>query len=450
MKRFRRLSRLFWLGRLIAASGLALLVVLPVLADDTAPKVYVMPVSGVVDQVMSGYIRDGLDKAQREGGAAVLIQLNTPGGDLNATREIVTSLLNAPLPVIVWVGPDGSRAASAGTFITLAAQVATMAPHTNIGAATPIDSSGQDIGDDLKQKVLEDTEAMLRLISDARGRNYDVALTTITDAKSFTATEAVEAGIVDGIAQTPEAAVAFADGLTVEVQGQPVTIETTNAELADLSMNPLQSLLHLLSDPNIAFILFTVGFYGLLFELQNPNFVTGIMGAIAIILAFIGFGSLPLNLGGLLLIGLGIVLFILELTVTSHGLLTIGGIICFVLGAAALYTEPGSPTAPDVTVALPVLVTMTLLTAGFMFSIAIVALRSRRERTAAGLIGAEIATNSLGEVRRPLTPLGSVYAGGEEWSARTADERPLQRGTPVRIVRQEGLTLIVEAAEGSA
>jgi membrane-bound serine protease (ClpP class) len=432
------------------AAALALLLASTAQAQDSAPKVYVMPTSGIVDQFMSGYIREGLAKAAREGAAAALIELNTPGGDLTATRDIVTSLLNAPLPVIVWVGPSGSRAASAGTFITLSSHVATMAPATNIGAATPIDSSGQDIGGDLQKKILEDTEALLRSISTARSRNYDEAVRTVTEAKSYTADEAVAAGLVDGIAATVDQAIAFADGRTVSVAGQPVTLELSGATTQDLPMNPLQSLLHLLTDPNIAFILFTVGFYGLLFELQNPNFVTGILGALAIVLAFIGFGSLPLNVGGLLLIGLGIILFILELTVTSHGLLAIGGIICFVLGAAALYTEPGTPTAPDVSVALPVIVSMTVTTAAFMTLITIVAIRSRRMTTAKGLIGAGIDSAAVGEVRKPLTPIGSVYAGGEEWTARAADERPLSRGTPVRVVRQEGLTLVVEPAENSA
>lgn len=436
--------------RLGFAAALALVLAATAQAQDSAPKVYVMPTSGIVDQFMSGYIREGLAKAAREGAAAALIELNTPGGDLNATRDIVTSLLNAPLPVIVWVGPSGSRAASAGTFITLSAHVATMAPATNIGAATPIDSSGQDIGGDLQKKILEDTQALLRSISAVRSRNYDEAVRTVTEAKSYTADEAVAAGLVDGIAATIDEAIAFADGRTVTVAGQPLTLELTGATTQDLPMNPLQSLLHLLTDPNIAFILFTVGFYGLLFELQNPNFVTGILGALAIILAFIGFGSLPLNVGGLLLIGLGIILFILELTVTSHGLLAIGGIICFVLGAAALYTEPGTPTAPDVSVALPVIVSLTVTTAAFMTLITIIAIRSRRMRTAEGLIGAGLASNAVGEVRKPLTPIGSVYAGGEEWTARAADERPLSRGTPVRVLRQEGLTLVVEPAENSA
>jgi membrane-bound serine protease (ClpP class) len=441
----RRVVRLGFAGALAA-----LLIAASTQAQDSAPRVYVMPTSGIVDQFMSGYIRDGLAKAQREGAAAALIELNTPGGDLTATRDIVTSLLNAPLPVIVWVGPDGSRAASAGTFITLASHVAIMSPNTNIGAATPIDSSGQDIGGDLKNKIMEDTEALLRLISNARGRNYDEAVRTVTEAKSYTADEAVTAGLVNGTAATVPDAIAAADGATVTVNGQPVTLELSGAVTQDLPMNPLQSLLHLLTDPNIAFILFTVGFYGLLFELQNPNFVTGILGALAIILAFIGFGSLPLNIGGLLLIGLGMILFVLELTVTSHGLLTIGGILCLVLGAAALYTEPGTPTAPDVSVAIPVILAVVVTTAILMGLATLAAIRSRRMRTAAGLVGAGLGDQATGEVRKPLTPVGSVYAGGEEWTARTTDERPLSRGTPIRVVRQEGLTLVVEPAENSA
>jgi membrane-bound serine protease (ClpP class) len=434
---------------LLFAAGLALLVAGQTLAQEEPAQVYVMPVSGVVDQIMSGYIRDGIAKAEREGYDAVVIHLNTPGGDLNATRDIVTTLLNAPVPVIVWVGPAGSRAASAGTFITMAGHVAVMAPGTNIGAATPISGDGQDIPEDLQAKILEDTNALLRSISSLRDRNVDWALTTVADARSYTADEATEAGGVDGVARTIEDALAFADGRTIDVNGEQVTLALADAQTQDLPMNPLQSLLHLLSDPNIAFILFTLGFYGLFFELQNPNWVTGILGAIAIILAFIGFGSLPLNIAGLLLIGLGIVLFVLEFTVTSHGLLTIAGIVCFVLGAAALYTEPGTPTAPDVSVAWPVIAVMAVITGLFMLLIAYGALRSRNMVTADGLVGAGLAPTALGEVRRPLTPIGSVYAGGEEWTARTADERPLSRGTPVRIVRQEGLTLVVEATDAS-
>ncbi|HUR16401.1 MAG TPA: hypothetical protein VMZ33_03890, partial [Candidatus Limnocylindrales bacterium] len=356
--------------RIFAGASLALLMAGQALGKG-GDRVYIMPTTGVVDSIMQSYIREGLNKAEREGAAAVLIQLNTPGGALDATREIVTSLLNAPLPVIVWVGPDGSRAASAGTFITMAAHVAVMSPNSTIGAATPISGDGSDIPDDLKAKVLEDTNALLRSIAQARERSYDWALTTVVDARSYTGVEAVEQHGVDGTASTLQEAIDFAHGRTVTVGGQPTTLDLAGATTTDLSMNPLQALLHLLSDPNIAFILFTIGFYGLLFELQNPNWVTGILGGISIILAFIGFGSLPLNVGGLLLVALAAVLLILEVNVTSHGLLTVGALICFALGAGALYTEPGTPTAPDVSVALPVIVTMTALTGIFGVLIAI-------------------------------------------------------------------------------
>ena len=232
---------------------------------------------------------------------------------------------------------------------------------------------------------------------------------------------------------------------------QPVKVDIGDAPFVDLPMNPFQSILHLLSDPNIAFILLTIGFYGLIFELQSPNFVTGILGAIALILAFIGFGSLPLNVAGVLLIGLAIVLFVLEFTVTSHGLLFVGGLICFVLGAFALYTAPGSPTAPDVAVATPLIVFMATLTGAFMLLVLVTIVRSRRRGLAyAGAYGAggttSVPSGSDGVVKRR-----SHRSASSTRSARSGrlDRRPVRRspaGESVRVVGQEGLTLIVEPA----
>jgi membrane-bound serine protease (ClpP class) len=404
-----------------------------------------MTTTGIVDHVMADYLHDGFERAANEGFAAVIIELDTPGGELGATDAIVQSILDAPLPVITWVAPVGARAASAGTFITIAGHVAVMAPGTRIGAAAAISGDGTDLPDTLADKVREDSLAMLRAIKELRpSRNTDWAYTTVIDAKSYAGAEALAAGGIDGICGTLDEVLAFANGRSVIVKGQPVTLALADAVTTDLPMNVQQNLLRFLADPNIAFILFTVGVYGLLFELQNPNFVTGTVGAIAIVLAVIGFGSLPVNIGGLVLVGIGIVLFLLEPTVTSHGLLAIGGIVCFALGAAALYTDPVLPGAPDISVALPVILTMTVLTGLFMVVVVWTAIRTRHMTTAQGLIGAGLPANTMGEVRRPLTPLGSVYAGGEEWSAKTSDERPLDRGTPVRILRQEGLTLIVE------
>jgi membrane-bound serine protease (ClpP class) len=435
--------RLVGLVQAIAATAIGLGLAGPVLADGG--RVPVLPATGVVDNVLAGYLEDGIARAAAAGAPAVVIRLNTPGGSLDATQRIVSALLESSIPTIVWVAPAGGRAASAGTFITLAANLAFMAPGTNIGAASPVGSGGEDITGTLGQKVKNDAIANIRSIAETRGRNVDWAVSTVASAVSSPASEAVALHAVDGVASTLDEVRTAATGRTVTVAGgREVMVDLSGATFDEAAMNPFQGFLHLLSDPNIAFILFTIGFYGLLFELQNPNFVTGILGALAIILAFIGFGSLPLNLGGLLLIGLAIVLFALEFTVTSHGLLAVGGLICFVLGASALYTEPGDPLGPAVSVAIPLLVVSTLTTAGVMVLFIIAAVRSRRLAVAPGLAGERLQVGGHASVRRPLTPVGSVFVAGEEWSARTVDGRQLDRGTPVRVVGVDGLIVLVE------
>lgn len=297
-------------------------------------------------------------------------------------------------------------------------------------------------------KVMNDTIASITAIAEARGRPVDWAVSTVRDARSDTVDEAVAAGAVDFKASSVADVLAQAHGMVVETSSGPVTLDVADAPVVEEEMNPLQAFLHLLADPNIAFILFTLGFYGLLFELQNPNFVTGILGAFALILAFIGFGSLPLNVAGLLLIGLAIILFVLELTVASHGLLAIGGLVAFVLGASALYTEPGTPTAPSVEVAMPILVTMTALTAAFVGVVLWAAIRSRRmPHVNIGVVDRDHEVLPVGthaDVKLPLAPLGVIRAAGEEWSARSADGVLIDRGVAVRVVGQDGLTLIVE------
>jgi membrane-bound serine protease (ClpP class) len=422
------------------------------LRGASGSDVILLPTEGIVDNVMAGYLAEGIARGEREGSAAVVIRLNTPGGTLDATQDIVSSLLEANVPTIVWVAPAGGRAASAGTFITLASHVALMAPGTNIGAASVVSSEGNLTGD-VRRKAFNDAIANMRAIAEARDRNVEWAVATVEEARASSAQEAVEVGAVNGIAGSIEEVLTFADGREVELADGPVTLRTTGATVRELGMNPFQGFLHLLSDPNIAALLFSVGSLGLLYELISPNFVTGILGALMVILAFIGFGSLPLNVGGLILIGFALLLFVLEITVVSHGLLTVGGLVCFVLGASALYTEPTSPTSPpDVTIATPLLVTMTATLAAFMGIALLTVLRSRRRIPALAVAGygaggsMELAPGTPGQVRSPLTPVGSVYAGGEEWTARSA-AGPLQRGTSVRVVAQEGLMLIVEPVE---
>jgi membrane-bound serine protease (ClpP class) len=427
----------------------------PAQALDPSAPVYVLEATGVVDSVLAGYIDEAVRLAASESSPAIIVTLNTPGGSLDATQRIVSSLLEAPLPTIVWVAPSGGRAASAGTFITLASNLAYMAPGTNIGAASPVGAGGEELEGTIGDKVRNDAIANIRAIAEARGRDVAWAVSTVEDAVSASATEAVAVGAVDGIATSLDDVRREAHGQTVQVGATSVVVDIAEAPFVDLPMNPFQAFLHLLSDPNIAFILLTVGFYGLLFELQNPNFVTGILGAIALILAFIGFGSLPLNVGGVLLIGLAVLLFLLEFTVASHGLLTVGGLVCFVLGAFALYTAPGTPTAPDVTVAWPIVVLMAATTAAFMVLALVTVVRVRRRSGALAMAyGAGgttlVPTGSDALVKTSLAPMGVVYAAGEEWSARSSSGAEIAPGARVRVVDQQGLTLIVEPGPGSA
>ncbi len=447
------------LRRSILFAGLAWLLVgafhqagTEVLAADptTPPHAHVLTATGVVDSVLATYIEHGIEHASADGSSAVIVTLNTPGGSLDATQRIVSALLEAPLPTIVWVAPSGGRAASAGTFITLASHLAYMAPGTNIGAASPVGAGGEELTGTIGDKVKNDAIANIRSIAEARHRDVDWAVSTVDKAVSSTATEAVAVGAVDGIATSLDDVLRQADGRIVEVRSQPVTVDLAGATVTDLAMNPFQSIIHLLSDPNIAFILLTLGFYGLLFELQSPNFVTGILGAIALILAFIGFGSLPLNVAGLILIGLAVLLFVLETTVTSHGLLIVGGLVCFVLGAFTLYTAPGSPVAPDVSVAAPLIVVMAAVTAAYVGLVLVTVARVRRRSFVfAGEYGAggstAVPVGTVGVARTDLEPRGVVYAAGEEWTARSSDGSEIARGAPVRVVRQEDLTLVVES-----
>jgi membrane-bound serine protease (ClpP class) len=450
MRRLAALPRFLALVPLgLGTLGLVLGAVSPARADGETGEAWVFPTTGVVDGVMAGYLTDGIAKAAAAGAEVVVVKLNTPGGSLDATQQITGAFLDAPLPVIVWVAPSGGRAASAGTFITLAANLAWMAPGTNIGAASPISSTGEDIGGTLGEKVKNDAIANITAIAEARARPVDWAVSTVADAKSYPATVAVAAGAVDGIAATIEEVLADADGRTVTVAGgTQVTLATAGATPVEQPMSPFQGFLHLLSDPNVAFILFTLGFYGLIFELQNPNLATGIIGAIALILAFIGFGSLPLNVAGLLLVAFGLILVLLETQITSHGLLAVGAAICVGLGAAALYTGSGSPTAPDASVAVPVIVAV-VATAAFGALITVVAYRTRHARQSPVLFGSLRVVGEGGKVARPVDPVGSVLAVGEEWTARSADGKPIPRGALVRVVRQDGLTLYVEPADAA-
>ena len=321
------------------------------IARAATPRVVELVATGTVDGAMAAYLEEGIAAAAEEGATAVVVRLDTPGGSLAAMDEIKQAFLAAPLPVIVWVAPSGARAASAGTFITLAAHLVLHgARDQHRRGVAGLRHRGGHHGDDGRQGP-RGRDRLHRRPRRGPGRPVDWAVSTVEEARSYTASEAVAAGAVDGIAATMDEVLAQADGREVEVSGAGmVTLELTGAEVVEAPMNPLLGLVHLLSDPNLAFLLFVLGVLGLATELIHPNLVTGILGAFALLLSFVGFGSLPLNFAGVLLLIFGFVLFVLETQIVSHGLLTVGGLVCVALGASMLYTAPLTPGQPAVQV----------------------------------------------------------------------------------------------------
>lgn len=419
-------------------------------ASAAGPQVVVLPTTGEVDPTMADYLRSSISQAETDGAAAVVIKLNTPGGRLDSMNDIVGILLEAKVPIIVWVAPAGGFAASAGTFITLAGNIALMAPGTSIGAASPISGDGTDIPGTLGEKVKNDAIAKVTAIAQARGRNVDWAVSTVRDARSSSAQEAVSLHAVDGIAATLDEVLAFANGKTVKVGGQDVTLNLTGATTTERGLNPLVTFFRILADPTIVGLLFTIGSAGIIAELWAPNFVTGIIGGLAILLALILGGTLPLNIGGLALLLFGMVLFGLEVTVTSHGLLGLGGVVCVALGLSALFTTPADPFAPAAQVAPLLIAVVSITGAVFAILIGFGAISSRRIGHGGPVVVGQAAVGALGIVKSPLSPVGSVVAGGEEWTARTADGGPLERGARVKVVKVDGLTLTVEPDASSS
>jgi membrane-bound serine protease (ClpP class) len=407
--------------------------------------------TGVIDQVNAAYIQEALKSAADEGDVAVIIRIDSPGGDLASMDDMLQAILGSKVPVITWVAPQGAGAGSAATFITLAGDVAAMAPSTSIGAAAVVGSNGQNLDSTEATKVTNFYASKIRQLASSHDRNADWAESAVRSAASLGASEAVamKPPVVDLLAGSETELLAAvdkgtrADGHQFTHNGQPI-LKLSGLGISDLSMNPGQGLLHLLSDPNLAFILFTIGFYGILAELFHPNYVSGTLGAIAIVLAFIGSNSLPLNLGGLILIAIGIGLFVLDLHLPSHGLLTLGGVVCFILGASALWTgvTPGQESI-NVQVS-PILIGLILaLTLVYFYGLLRALMRMRRQVAIPvpirGLVGSNAVAQTL------IAPTGIAYAAGETWSARSQGE-PIRPGTPLRVLQVKGLELLVEPA----
>jgi len=409
--------------------------------------------TGVIDQVNASYVEEAVEAADAAGAVAILIEIDSPGGELTSTDRIVKAILNSPIPVITWVSPSGGQAASAATFITLAGDVAAMAPLTTIGAASVVGSGGEDLPETLATKITNDLVAEIRDLADSHGRNADWAESAVRDAASIAADDAAELTppVVDLVAATTEDLFAAidtgerADGYAYSFNDEPLPA-LSGRPLLPISMNVGQELLHVLSDPNIAFLLFTIGFYGILAELYNPNFFSGIVGAIAIVLAFIGSNSLPLNLGGLLLVLIGIGLFALELVITSHGLLAVGGAIAFIFGAFALYTGVDGTDAIQIELNPIFIVFPLVLAIGLVILVARGAIEIRRRAAPTQPMLALVGV--AGTAQTPIAPTGIASAAGETWTARSR-EGAIRPGEALRVVGVNGLELIVEPASAA-
>ncbi len=412
--------------------------------DMSRPKIMLIEVDGVINPVSTEYIVNHIDRAEKENFDAVILQLDTPGGLLESTRIITKRMLGADVPIITYVAPSGARAASAGVFICYASHLVAMAPSTNIGAAHPV-NLGMGAGADSSQnamleKVTNDAVARIKGMAEKRGRNAEWAEKAVRESVSITAKEALELNVINFIAPNLDSLVALLDGQEVEVLSGKVTLRTRDAEIISMPMSWRDRILDRLSDPNIAYILLLLGIYGIFFELSNPGAIfPGVVGAIFLILAFYSMQTLPVNYAGLLLILLALVLFILEIKITSYGLLSIGGIISMVLGSLMLFESPENIANPMFKVSLKLILTFTLATAAFFLFALSMAFKTHRRKVATGKEGL---IGEIGRARTDIDPEGQVQVHGEIWSA-YADE-PIPSGERIRVVEVDGLQVKVE------
>ncbi len=402
-------------------------------AADDAHTVLVGHIEGVINPITARYVDRLLDEGEQRKVAAVVFVIDTPGGLIDSTYKITGRMLNAAVPIITYVAPSGAHAASAGTFITLAGHVAAMAPSTNIGAAHPVDSSGGDIQGDLRLKAENDAVAQITNIARARGHNAQWAEDAVRKSVSIGVDEAVSLKVVDGRRVTTSAGA--------------VTLATKGASLEEKGPNPFEALLHLIVDPQIAVLLFTVGTYGIIFELSNPSLIfPGIIGVIAIVLALFAFGTLDANAAGIALLIFSVVLFVAEIKIASHFLLTAGGLVSLVVGTIILF-PPLRPTFPGLRADVDpvVIATVALVSGVFFFFVARFALSTRKLAWAGG---SPVLVGATGVAKSDIGPNGIAYVAGEEWSARS-ESGAIPKGSEVRVKRKEGLSLIVEPSDSS-
>jgi membrane-bound serine protease (ClpP class) len=425
--------------RMVAAgAALASLALVAAGPARAAQPVAVIDIDGAITPVTARLLTAAVERAQAERAQALVVQLNTPGGLERSMRTMAQTILNAEIPVIVYVAPTGSRAASAGVFITMAAHVAAMAPATNIGAAHPV-AVGGEMGKEMSKKAANDAAAFARSLAAERGRNVEWAEKAVRASVSATEREAVKLKVVDLIADNLQDLLAKVDGRTVKTTRGAVTLETRNAEVKRIEVGFRDRFLALITDPNIAYILMMVGMLGIFFELQNPGVVLpGVIGGISLILAFFAFQSLPINWAGVLLILFGVSLLIAEIKIVSHGVLTIGGVVAMILGSFMLYEAPEMGFRVSWTVIIPTVGAMAGLIA-WAVSAGVRAMMKPSVTGPEGMIG------RLAVARSALGPDGQVQLDGEIWRA-VAEGGAIPAGEKVRVTAVDGLTLTVSRA----
>jgi len=437
----RHRGRLAWL---LAGLPLAFAQTQPSRPAESAPVVYAADVDSIIHPVSADYMIDTIDRAETAGASLVVFTLRTPGGLVDSTRSIVSRAIASKVPVAAFVAPAGSRAASAGFVLVLASDLAVMAPGTHIGAATPVSGGSEKMDETMSRKATADMAAYVRTLAAKRHRNVTLADEAVSKSRAFTEEEAFAASppLIDFIATDLHDLLRKADGRRiVRFDGTSTVLRTSGATIVPIEMNWRQQLLSAIAHPNVAYILLSLGTVGLTIELWNPGAILpGVVGGICLLLAFFAFQVLPVNFAGLLLILFGLLLLVLEVKVTSFGLLTAGGIASLVLGAMILVDS----SAPELQVSLRVIVPVTLALAGIMTFLVRLAVQSQRRPAVTGTVG------MIRERGRAVTPIepgkpGRVVAHGEIWHA-VADE-PIAEGDPIHVTGVEGLTLRVKRGQ---
>jgi membrane-bound serine protease (ClpP class) len=399
-------------------------------------EIYIINVSSAISPGIADFIKSGIKKASDDRVACVVIRLNTPGGLAESMRGIVMDILGSQVPVVVYVAPSGARAASAGVMITIAADIAAMAPGTNIGAAHPVGIGGKKIDKTMSEKVVNDMVAHVKSVAGKRGRNVEWVEKAVRESVSVTATEALKENIIDIIATDMDDLIRQINGRKVADKG---VLSLNNVKQTELEEGFRTKILKTISDPNIAYILLMIGLAGLYFELSHPGSIfPGVIGGIAIVLAFFAFQTLPVNYAGFLLIFLALVFFIMELKITSYGLLSIAGVVSFLLGSIMLFEV----TSPEIKVSWRVILPTLGVVSGFFVAVAGLVFKAQVSRPQTGADGM---FGKIGVVKSAIDPEGKVLVHGELWKARARDRIP--EGASVRVVKVVDLVLEVEPAE---